>query len=240
MGSNKLVAVGLILILLGAGCTQVPKESVELSTTVGRDVSSVYQSHRELALLFYERIENDVKEFVDEVYAPYQIGHLLRSDQEDFSRGDSDSLFAALESALQRPDDARAQQDALETMEIFVEFVREDIESYRAERLSPVQAQKEALLTAIDRAYNQIVYANAIVTGYLASVVEVRDAQNEILAEFGVQDLQKTVGGMLAETSVQVEKFTKNAKRIDGTLEGADKKLMELTQELDRILSPSE
>ena len=68
-------------LLLCIGCAHVPKESVELSATVGRDIAQVYRAHRELAVVLYERIKSDINRFIDEVYAPYQIQKLLQADQ---------------------------------------------------------------------------------------------------------------------------------------------------------------
>ena len=43
----------LIAIFLIAACARVPKESVELSATVGRDIAQVYKAHRNLAVVLY-------------------------------------------------------------------------------------------------------------------------------------------------------------------------------------------
>jgi hypothetical protein len=149
-------------------------------------------------------------------------------------------LFATLDHAVRQPDDAQAQRDALAAMEIFVEVVRAEIESYRTERLAPVRVQRKTVLANLDRAYGQIIYGNSIVTGYLASVVKVRDAQNEILAEVGLEELQKTVGIKLAETSDRLEEFMQKARKIEGKVNEVEPNINELTGELDRILSPSD
>lgn len=44
----KLVFMIWVMVLVSA-CAQVPKQSVELSATVGRDLVTVHNSHRELA-----------------------------------------------------------------------------------------------------------------------------------------------------------------------------------------------
>jgi hypothetical protein len=230
----------VLIAFVFSGCAQVPKESVELSATVGRDIESTYQAHRELGVLLFEQMENDVNKFVDDVYAPYQISALLSADQEDFKKGNSDSLFFTLDAAVRRPDDAQAQKDALAAMEAFVEVVREVVEEYRAEKLKPVKAQRQSVLSAIDQAYNQIIFGNATVTAYLSSVVKVRGAQDEILAKIGVEDLQTKVGVKLAETSNKLAEFNKKAKRVDGRLEDVEPRINALTEELDRILNSSD
>lgn len=205
----------IIIVFLLSACAQVPKESVELSTTVGRDIAEVHRSHKALAEILYDRIKKDVNRFVDDVYSPYQIREQLRADYDDFKSGGEDSLFAVINKAVKQPDDNQAQKNTLQYMQVFLEVVRGDIESFRKELLNPVIKQEKELLSAIDRSYNQIHYANSIVTGHLASIVKVHDAQDEVLKEFGAEGLRKEVGTTLAETSRTVSEITDQAKKLD-------------------------
>ncbi len=220
------------------GCAQVPKEAVELSTTVGKDVAQVYQSHKELAKILFERMKNDVNKFIDTVYAPYQVKKQLKDDYDDFKSGVEDSLFAKLNFAVNNPENQKAQLEVLEFMEIFLEVVREDIESFRQETISPVLEQEKALLSAIDRSYNQIHYANSIVTGHLASIVKVHDAQEELLNEFGVDGLRKDIGKSLADMSEKVSEFTDKGKEIDATLDETEKKIEEWQTKFHGLFAP--
>lgn len=231
-----LGSLALIGLLVCAGCAQLPKQSVELSATVGRDIAQVYKAHRELAVLLFGRIKGDVNKFIDEVYAPFQIQRLLQADQEDFKNGEPLSLFYALDAATKAPDNPAAQETALQAMNIFQEVVREEIEFYRKERLAPVLAQEEAVLSAIDRSYNQIHYANSIVTGHLASILEVHDAQEELLREFGIEGLRGEIGRKLASTSNKVAEFVEKAHRVDGTIAEMETKINELTKQLDTAI----
>ena len=228
--------ITVVCFLLFTGCAQVPKQSVELSATVGRDIAQVYKSHRDLAVILYSRIKSDINKFIDEVYAPYQIKKLLQAEHEDFESGRPDSLFAVLDSAIKRPDNPVAQINAVDFMEVFVQVVREEVEAYRKERLAPVLAQEKEVLSAIDRSYNQIHYANSIVTGHLASVVNVHDAQEKLLNEFGLEGLHKEIGQQLANTSNMVADFVGHAKKVDGTISEMEKLIGELTEELDNVV----
>lgn len=58
-------AVVSALITLIA-CVEVPKESVELSVTIGRDLGDVHRANRELATRYFDRIKDDVNRFGDE------------------------------------------------------------------------------------------------------------------------------------------------------------------------------
>lgn len=225
----------LILFILSA-CASVPKESVELSATVGRDIAQMYKMHRELAVILYGRIKNDINKFIDEVYAPYQIKKQLQADYKDFEDGDPNSLFSALNTAIKQPNNPEVQKTALDSMDVLLQVVQADIESYRRARLEPVLAQEEKVLSAIDRSYNQIHYANSIVTGHLASVVRVYDAQEELLKEFGIEGLRKEIMEELTTTSNNVAKFVDDAKLVKGTIEEIEK----MTEELDNLVKSSQ
>ena len=91
---------------LVAACAQVPKESVELSTTVGRDIAAAHESHIRLARTLFARMKGDVNRFVDDVYAPYQIQFVLARKKERQAQGNPNNLFSVIEKAMAHPDDA--------------------------------------------------------------------------------------------------------------------------------------
>jgi hypothetical protein len=233
----RLATAGLLAcaFLLGA-CAQVPKESVELSTTVGRDVAAAHESHRKLAQTLFARIKRDVNRFVDDVYAPYQIQFVLDRQRQRQAAGNPANLFSVLEAAGQRPRDAQAQKDAIDVMQAIVEAVRADVEEYRGMRLAPVLKQEEEVTAAIDRVYEQIKRGNAIVTAHLASVVKVHEAQDEILRKANLEGLREKVGVSLSNASERVAEFVGKAKAVEGSVDATTAKVNKLTVELDKLL----
>jgi hypothetical protein len=103
----SLGAVAVSAVLVIGGCAMVPKESVELSTTVGRDIASVHEAHRNLANALFGRMKQDVNRFVDDVYAPFQIQFVLASQKRLQEAGDRDNLFSVLDIATRSPNDAQ-------------------------------------------------------------------------------------------------------------------------------------
>lgn len=222
-----------IVILTGMGCAQVPKESVELSATVGRDVSALYESHKAVARLLFARMRGDANRFIDRVYAPYQIRAALEAD---YTRGNSQaaddratSLFLAVNNAFKPGAGAKLQQSVLDGMSFMVGAIRDDIESKRKDLLKPLDEQEAAVLSAIDKSYQQVIYANSVVTAHLASVVKVQDAQSEVLKAAGLDpNLPATVSKKLAETSDKVAGLVQQA-------EVADKKADTVAQALAKL-----
>lgn len=235
MRKNIRWIIPLLALLVFVGCAQVPRETVELSNTVGRDLTQVHQAHRELAVLLFDRMEGDINQFVNEVYAPYQVRKLLEADFDDFKSGNPESLFAALDLAMKSPRDTEAQLSAVDAMDIFVQVVHEEVEAYRAELLRPVKEQREETLAKIESSYLQIHYANSIVTGHLASVVKVHDAQEELLNQFGVEDLREEVGHKLVAASEKISRLTEKASSVEDSLDKNQEKIEKVATEIKNL-----
>ena len=235
MVCNRVMKM-LMVSLIATSCASVPKESIELSATVGRDIAEVHKSHRELAVVLFSRMKDDVNRFIDDVYAPYQIQKILEAEQNDFKAGSETSVFFYLQTATNKPDSLAAQNDALVAMNIIAQVVHAEVEAYRAIRLSPVLAQEKEVLAAIERSYNKIHYANSIVTGHLASIHKVHNAQESILNEIGIKGLSEKISTHLARTSDRVADFTKKAKKIDAAAEDGEAQLHALTAQLDKLI----
>jgi len=241
---TRMIPIALF-ILLFSGCAQVPKESVELSATVGRDIAVTHKAHIQLATLFFERMKQDVNRFIDETYAPYQIRNamlrqkkLADSDDRNLRRK---SLLLAINAAFKPGASEKLQSKVLMGMGSLVAKIRKDVENMRSELLNPLNQQKKQVLGSINRAYQQIYYANSIVTGYLSSVVKVHDAQTDLLAELGVErDLGKEVGERLADVSTKITSLVDEAKKTDKKLEGAEATANSLKSAIAELKGASE
>ena len=214
----------LIMIFLAA-CAQVPKEAVELSATVGRDLAEMKKSHIALVDLYYSELINDINSFIDNVYLPYQIQRTL---SDDFWKNE---MLSAIGSASEYDSSGTAQIESFEKIEAFLIIIQEEVEAYRKLKLEPVQDQYTDVKENINNSYDQIHYANSIVTGHLASVVKVHEAQNEILEELDLKDLRTNVGADTAGISNKIGELVQKAK--DG---GND--LDSIISEFEGLLKP--
>jgi hypothetical protein len=204
--SNHLKVIITSTLLLLSACAQVPKEAVELSATVGRDMAEIRKSHIDLADLYYLHLFDDINQFIDDVYLPFQVKQTL-SDPEL-----KKELLNSIETATREDADITAQKEALEKIETFLLEITIEVESFRKAQLKPVKVQYSVLLKNLNRAYDQIYYANSIVTGHLASVRKVHDTQDEILSKLSLTDFRTTVGKELAGLSNEIDSLTAKAK----------------------------
>jgi hypothetical protein len=196
---RMLSSAVLLLASALASCASTPKQTVELSATVGRDIAAVHLAHVALAKRYFDRMESDVNSFVDGVYRPYSIEHNM---------GD----FHLVEKITKPP----AGLDALDIMGLFVDTITKDIEGYRLELLRPIRAQRETVLASLEQAYRQIQDGQSIITGHLASIVAVQDAQDQALAKAGLAGLRERLVDATAKSSDEIADLTRKATFVRG------------------------
>lgn len=187
------VTLGVWAAVLCA-CASTPKQAVQLSVTVGRDVEALHVAHVALAKRYFDRMEADVNAFVDGTYRPYAIDQTMRKFQ--------------LVEKIRDPSKAGGL-DALDVMQGYVTALSKEIEGYRKELLQPIRSQRETVLSSLEQAYRQIRDGNAIVTGHLASIVAVQDAQDEVLKQAGLAGLRQKVVDATAKASDQIAELTR-------------------------------
>ncbi len=188
------LALRLVWAATLTACASTPKQAVQLSVTVGRDVEAVHAAHLALAERYFDRMEADVNAFVDGTYRPYAISETMRRFQ--------------LVEKLRDPSKSGGL-DALDVMQGYVTALTKEIEGYREELLQPIRSQRETVLASLEQAYRQIQDGNAIVTGHLASIVAVQDAQDEVLKQVGLAGLRQKVVDSTAKASDEIADVTR-------------------------------
>jgi len=203
----------MVLMSLMIGCAQVPKESVELSATVCRDMAEMRKSHIALVDIYYTGVLNDINVFIDNVYRPYLIQRTLA---DDFWK---EQMLSAVESASKSDASGTLQKESLQKIEAFLSIVQQEAQVYKKLKLKPIQDQYASVLNSINSSYDQIHYANSIVTGHLASIVKVHDAQNKMLEKFDLKNIRVDVGADVSGLSSKLNQLTLQAKDKENKLD---------------------
>jgi len=222
MKAIKILLIAITFFL--TGCAQVPKESVELSATVGRDLAKIKESHINFVDLYYTNLMNDINSFIDNVYLPYQVQRTLADDLW------RNQMLSAIESASRSDLSGSSQIEAFEKIEAFLLIIQEEVEAYRKLKLKPVKEQYASVMSDINASYDQVHYANAIVTGHLASVVKVHNAQDELLEKTDLRGLRIDVGKGLGSLSDSIEELVQKA-------ESGEEDLNSVISEFEGLLS---
>ena len=213
-GFPIVVAVSLI-----CACAQVPKEAVTLSDLVAKDLVAMRAAHTALVRQYFGSMRENVNAFVDYTYRPF----IVEKTMEDLD----------LVKEIQAAAAGRHKEglDALDVMEIYVEEAINQIQSFRAEMLAPINSQESRLLADLDRSYNAMINASATVTAHLRSVTKVHEAQQQALSHLGVDpQLQERIAGQAANLSGEVSDLLAKARAGKETLDALPDKLKAITE----------
>jgi len=194
------------------GCAEVPRQSVDLSNALGNDLVESRRAHLRMVDLYFDKMEADANRFVDNVYAPYQINKTLEKFQK--------TLVSAISKGADSNSSAEDRRTSLAFLEVYLTEVRNNIEQFREDNLAPIRAQRKTIAQQVNDHYTNMAQANSAVTAYLASLVKIKDAQNEVLAKLGVPGLQEQVAEKLSKASEEIEKLNKKAARSKENIEG--------------------
>ncbi len=242
----KLKLTGILsVIFLIISCASVPKESVELSATVGRDLVVAHKAHREMAKVLFGRMKKDIHRFVDLVYAPHQINAAIARQKALADSADQElrnkSLLLAINKAFSEQGTPKLQQKVLDAMQSMVGMILKDIEKTRLELIEPIYVQEKEMIQSIDRAYGQMQYANSVVTGHLASIRKVHDAQADILATIGVErDLRTEVSHHLSNASNKVGEIVASSQGHYQTIGQLTEKVRNIKATIEDLTSKLE
>jgi hypothetical protein len=206
----KRVCAVIFACIAIIGCAQTPQQSVELSNTIGRDLLELHRAHRELANRYFDRSIQDVNTFVDTKYRPFVIQQTINDPQLNFRGRFTRSL------------EPGADPDAVRFMSTYANGVMNRVEAFRKELVTPIQKRKDDVLGDIDKSYQQVILANAAVTGHLASIVKVTDVQNQVLSDLQLKDLRDRTLTQVVAVSDKISQLTAEGERVNAdTAQGA-------------------
>jgi len=217
-GLSFIVTIAITLV----GCAQIPKESVELSNTVGRDISAIQVSHMALIKLYFDDKEAQINRWVDQVYAPSQITAVVGNPV----------IRAELEKVITEAASGQNQDVLIKRFDSVITLIHNDVEKTRKELLEPVQSAREDTIAKVQAAYNQVQLGNSITTGYLSSLVKISDTQNQLLAKSGLGDVRNNLSTDMVNLSDGLDKALTAAPDKCHTLVGVLQAVSKFTKKV--------
>lgn len=230
---QKTILIAILFALSFNSCVSIPKETVELSRVVGKDLVILHNSHRNMTQLYYSKLKNDINQFIDEVYTPFIIHYVLKKELEKYQNGDS-SLYMSIHRAGEIGGKAETDE-ALQVMIEFQEAALNQIRSKRNELLQPIVIQETEIIREINQAYENAFYANSTITAYLESVQKVKASQKEALSIVGLKNMDAAISNKLVKASEVVNEAILKGKEIDLKSDEAAPKIEELLNKIKSI-----
>jgi len=225
--------VFLLIMFSVSACVAIPKETATLSQTLGTDLKVLHNTHRNMVTLYFEKIKNEINSFVNDVYSPFIINYVLKSDLKNYQEGNP-SLFGAIEIAGKK-EGKEESENALKEMSDFLDAARRNIETKRNELISPINTQQNQVLQAVDQSYENAIYANSTITGYLESVQKVKAAQKEALSMIGMEGADTVMTNNLVKLSDQLDTALKKGKEIDIKSDNAYNQFESIIKEIKNL-----
>jgi hypothetical protein len=236
----------VLIVLTGAGCATVPKESVELSILVGQRLTAVENSHRGFVSEYFRVSRQRVEDYIQYRWTPDFLEHFVEDsgilrDLENpavLSEAQRARLRTELEGIADRTDPetvTRAVERALgdrvrgEAMLNFARAAMERVEETRQELIRPLDALEARTLEEIRSSYTDLRVMQTTLTTHLQSIRHVTAEQDTMVARLGMLGRRDQA----IRTAVQVNQEVLRA--IDQT-----KKAEDVIEKLRQILNRSD
>lgn len=192
--------------LLIFGCASIPKEVVELSYTVGKDLTALHSSYRTLIQSHFQGLRSQTIIFLETRWIPTYLRDFIKEGE-------------LIESA--KGEDPKV---VLEDVQIWTEVALEEIEDKKREMLEPINNDEKELLNIVDDAFTRIINANAVITAHLNSLRKVQEVQDEALASLELKDLRDRINDRLISASDKAQNAIEKMKKVEGVLDEVKEK----------------
>jgi hypothetical protein len=220
MTSTRFMGLVIAAVFLLSGCAQVPKESVELSATISRDLQDLQQSHRQSVDLLFDRDVERINNYIDTVATPAFISAAIKKLGPEIAQD--------LANATKPNASPEERKRAFDRMALVVKEVTDRLAKQRKELIFPLEAVRKETLTELDRAYAEIQRANTVVTAHLSSVVKVHSVQDDLLAKAGLKEFRSKVGDEALKANSRVTDAISESSEVEAVLESLKKAIQRL------------
>ena len=194
--------LALLVSMLGlSSCASVPQEVVELSYVIGTDVEALQDSYRTLVRTHFDGLRKQADTFIDTRWKQTYLKIFIVDGGLVAVATDDD------------PD------EVLRGVGLWTRIAIEEIDSKRHELIDPIDRIEEELIIDIDRAFGQVIRANAVVTAHLNSLREVKEVQDEILDLVDARDLRDSITNALIDASRATDQAIREIEVANRTID---------------------
>lgn len=150
------LAILLAVTIVSGGCANIPKESVELSSEIGKGIAESRRAHVALLNTYFQQKKTDLDQFIENDYLEALVGNVQQGLKK---AGKPDTLTTA------------------QLRDILKEVIAE-----RDSKHADLEKTRVLLLGKIEDHYFTLTQANSGITALLASAVAVKDATTRMTA----------------------------------------------------------
>jgi len=238
-----------MLALFLIGCVSAPKETVELSEIVGKQISEMQASHEKFVHLYYDKLRDEIESFMTQVWIPRFLSNIIEGEDEvsqqfrqdldtayklssldweevvQIQKIEDEDIKKAIEDTLKRLIEKQNSNLGMVLID-FAEGVQTEINKRRRSLIKPINDQEAYVLEQLRDGYADLLRGSAAIKGYLASTVKLVEQRDAVLDQLGVLETQKNIiktATKLSDDAVsaldQVENMEEGIDNILNTME---------------------
>jgi hypothetical protein len=253
----------IAVLLIVSGCVSTPRETVELSEVVDRQIAAMQVSHEKFVRLYYDKLRDEVDSFLEQKWVPTFLVNVIQGTGESSKqfRADLDRAYrlAAVDwdkgigiEGIQDNEVKQAVREALKQLTtqekatlgmVLLDFstgVQTQINERRRSLIKPIDQQEAYVLDQLRAAYVDLQRGTSALKAHLASVAKLVEERDTVLQKLGVLEKQKkivTAAVKLNEGAVDALKGAKQAQEgMSVFVASMDRTL----KELESLANPGE
>lgn len=241
MRYRSAIFVCVLPILWVGGCTTAPKETVQLSEIVDRQIAQMQASHEQFVRLYYDRLRRDVDRFMEDVWIPQFLSNVIQGTGAN-SRRFREQLDRAYKlanldwnKAVQVQEQDQDVQAAIRDVvrglteekqavlgRVLIQFsqaAQVQINAQRQRLLDPLDEQEALVLAELRAGYADIQRGEAAIKGYLASVVKLVKERDVILERLQLLEAQRELVDRSARLSEEAASALRTAEDVERAID---------------------
>lgn len=208
----------IIVMMLGfISCATVPREVVDLSHTLGQDLSAIQTSYRQLIETYFESLRKQAEDFIQSEWAPVYLKKFIEKSE----------LAANIQ--------ALPPGDTLKYLQVWTNKAMERIQNKKNELLSPINDDEKKLLEEVDVSFARLINANSVITAHLNSIRKVKELEDKALSGLGLKDLRDRIQDVGVKASKKLQKAIDAIKSSEDTVDLLDKTKKEIIEKIDSV-----
>lgn len=196
------------------GCASVPKEVVELSYWTGEDLASLYESYDKLIHEFYNKMRDERVAYLDDTWYPRFLQNWIENG-ELVAIAKGEKIWSDEEERLITTPPGTDPQETLRTLGDWVNFALYAYEDKEVTLLASLNEGEAALRQEVEKAFRQIMRANATITAHLNSIRKVQQVQDEALEALHIKDIRDRINDILVKASDEAARGLEEIRQLD-------------------------
>jgi hypothetical protein len=218
-----------MVLLLFVGCATIPKEVVELSYRTGEDMAALHESYSMLIQNYYEKMRDERIDYLDNVWYPkFQQNWMKKGNLIGIAKGEV--IWSVEENRLIPTPPNADSKETLSTLSDWVNYALYAYEVKEESLLKPLEEAEEKIQMEVNRAFEQVMRANATVTAHLNSIRKVKQVQDQALEVMNIRDIRNNINDALIQASDTAASELERVRELDAGVDDLTKQVETLTE----------